>query len=72
MASPVKGGVVPVRMFVKYLLVEMTPILRDNKALRERCIIDTAVTQVQMHLPMKTGDFTDFLNSRTVSRTSRA
>jgi hypothetical protein len=56
-----------VRMFIKYLLVEMTPILRDNKSLREKCIVDTTATQVEMHLPMRIGDFTDFLNSRTVS-----
>ncbi|KIW73735.1 fumarylacetoacetase [Phialophora macrospora] len=54
-----------VRMFIKYLLVEMTPILRDDKSLREKCIVDTTATQVEMHLPMKIGDFTDFLNSRT-------
>jgi fumarylacetoacetase len=55
-----------VRMFVKYLLVEMTPILRDDKVLRENCIVDTEAVRVEMHLPMQIGDFTDFLNSRTV------
>ncbi|OAL17734.1 hypothetical protein AYO22_11390 [Fonsecaea multimorphosa] len=54
-----------VRMFVKYLLVEMTPIMRDNRELRQKCIVDTAAVKVEMHLPMKIGDFTDFLNSRT-------
>jgi len=61
-----------VRMFVKYLLVEMTPILRDNKVLRENCIVDTEAVRVEMHLPMQIGDFTDFLNSRTHAKNTHS
>ncbi|OAP55491.1 hypothetical protein AYL99_10464 [Fonsecaea erecta] len=61
-----------VRMFVKYLLVEMTPIMRDNKELRQKCIIDTAAVMVEMHLPMKIGDFSDFLNSRTHAKNTHS
>ncbi|EXJ79073.1 fumarylacetoacetase [Capronia epimyces CBS 606.96] len=61
-----------VRMFIKYLLVEMTPILRDNMSLREKCIVDTTATPVEMHLPMKIGDFTDFLNSRTHAKNTHS
>ena len=55
-----------VRLFVKYLMVEMTPILRDDAELRKQCIVKQA--DATMHLPFAIGDFTDFLNSRTVSR----
>ena len=36
--------------------------LRDNEALRKACIYDRS--QVQMHLPVKVGEYTDFYSSR--------
>lgn len=59
-----------IRSFIKYVLVEHTPLLRDNRELRSRCIVEQS--KASMHLPFAIGDFTDFLNSRTVGAQSRA
>ena len=53
-----------VRLFIKYLLVINTPILRDDSVLRGKCLVQQA--DATMHLPFAIGDFTDFLNSRIV------
>jgi fumarylacetoacetase len=50
-----------VRKYIQDILLDDTPhpeILRNNKALQAKCIIP--LKDVQMHLPMQIGDYTDF------------
>jgi fumarylacetoacetase len=49
------------RKFLQDVFSESTSdakILKDNKDLQDRCLIERS--QVQMHLPMRIGDYTDF------------
>uniref|UniRef100_M4B5L4 Fumarylacetoacetase n=1 Tax=Hyaloperonospora arabidopsidis (strain Emoy2) TaxID=559515 RepID=M4B5L4_HYAAE len=50
------------RATIQRLLSADEPILRDNDALRQRALIP--MDDVQMHLPAKVGDYTDFYSSR--------
>ena len=50
-----------IRQSLQSLLDENTATLRDDDALRSRCLI--AMADVQMHLPVTIGDYTDFYSS---------
>ena len=50
-----------VRSYIQSILAEDTPhtdVLKDNKSLRERAIVP--LEDVQTHLPLEIGDYTDF------------
>jgi len=49
------------RSTLKDLLDVENPVLRDNLALRESCVV--AMDNVKMHLPCVIGDYTDFYSS---------
>jgi fumarylacetoacetase len=50
------------RAAISHLLSAGEPTLRDNKALRDRALLPRA--QVEMALPFRVGDYTDFYSSR--------
>jgi fumarylacetoacetase len=50
------------RALISRLLSAAEPALRDNKALRDRALLPRA--QVEMALPFRIGDYTDFYSSR--------
>lgn len=50
------------RREIQKLLSKDEPFLRDNKELREKCLIPRS--SVNMHLPAHIGDYTDFYSSR--------
>jgi len=50
------------RSTLQKILSKDQAILRDNAALREKCLIPQ--NKVQMHLPATIGDYTDFYSSR--------
>lgn len=50
------------RALLQKILSKDEPALRDDQALRERCLIPQS--QATMHLPAHIGDFTDFYSSR--------
>tara|TARA_R110000851_G_scaffold333550_1_gene516145 strand:+ start:177724 stop:179004 length:1281 start_codon:yes stop_codon:yes gene_type:complete len=51
-----------VRATVAQLLHDSDSVLRDNAALRERCLVPLA--NVQMHLPVRIPGYTDFYSSK--------
>lgn len=50
------------RARLQEILSKDCPLLRDNKALREKCLIDRSA--IKMHLPAQIGDYTDYYSSR--------
>ncbi|KAI9812618.1 MAG: hypothetical protein M1827_004607 [Pycnora praestabilis] len=54
-----------VRGYLQSILVEDSPhphLLKENKSLQSQCLI--SIEEVQMHLPMQIGDYTDFYAGR--------
>ncbi|HBT32479.1 MAG TPA: fumarylacetoacetase, partial [Pusillimonas sp.] len=51
-----------VRATVAQLLLDSNSVLRDNAALRDRCLVPLA--NVQMHLPVRIPGYTDFYSSK--------
>ncbi|MAO50443.1 MAG: fumarylacetoacetase [Pusillimonas sp.] len=51
-----------VRATVAQLLLDSNSVLRDNAALRDRCLVPRA--NVQMHLPVRIPGYTDFYSSK--------
>ncbi len=56
-----KGVTVGIRQRLTDLLVHDNPDLRDNHALRERCIVRRS--SAEMQVPVQVGDYTDFYSS---------
>jgi fumarylacetoacetase len=50
------------REIIQNLLRDDNPELRDNKVLRDKCIVQ--MSDVEMLLPVQVGDYTDFYSSR--------
>lgn len=51
-----------IRNIIQNLLLEDNPIMRDNKSLREKALIN--MTDALMCMPVEIGDYTDFYSSK--------